>query len=115
MTFAEVWIELLSTEQGGRSVALDLSTDHPGAYRPHFRARQGEGGLLGVEFVDGPDAPVEPGSGTFATVRFLGEPEVSYAALTVGARFELVEGVRVIGHGRITRLGDGSASSPPTG
>ena len=115
MTFADVWIDLLSTDQGGRPAALYLSTDHARAFRPHLRASRGKGELLGVEFVDGPDDPVEPGSGTFATVRFLYEPEVSYAALTNGAEFEIIEGARVIGHGRITRLGDAQPSSPPAG
>jgi translation elongation factor EF-Tu-like GTPase len=115
MTYAEVWIDLLSTDQGGRRAALDLCNDHPGAYRPHFRARHGDGELLGVEFVDGPDDPVQPGSGTFATVRFLYEPRVSYAALTNGAEFDVLEGSRIVGRGRITRLGDGPAWSPRAG
>jgi hypothetical protein len=56
---------------------------------------------LGVEFVDGPDGPVSPGGSTDATVRFLYEPQVSYDSLVVGAQFEVMEGARVVGTGRV--------------
>ena len=98
-----MWIELLPAEQGGRASPLNLSTDAPGSYRPHFRALGGDGEMLGIEFVDGPDEPVRPGAGTFATVRFLYAPEVDYSALAVGAAFEILEGARVVGRGRVTR------------
>jgi translation elongation factor EF-Tu-like GTPase len=100
--YAEVLIELLPTERGGRRTSITLSTD-ASHYRPHFRAIDGDGTMLGVEFVDGPDEPVLPGQTTYATVRFVYEPEVCYDALLVGARFEILEGSRVIGTGRITR------------
>ncbi len=107
-TYAEVWIELLTPEQGGRSLPLHLSTDESRTYKPHFRTVGGDGEYLGVEFVDGPDDPVRPGAGTFATVRFLYAPEVDYRALVPGARFEILEGRRVIGRGEITRRGEDS-------
>ena len=97
--YAEVWVDFVPRDRGGRSTSVALGT--PGLYRPHLRVAGGE--LLGVEFVDGPDDPVAPGTGTFATVRFLYEPAVSYAALTEGAEFDVLEGLRVVAHGRVTR------------
>ncbi len=101
--FAEVLIEFLPTEKGGRRTAICLSTDSPAHYRPHLRVRDGDGEYLGVEFVDGPDEPVSPGCNTYATVRFIYEPEVLYDALVVGAQFEVMEGSRVVGIGQVRR------------
>jgi translation elongation factor EF-Tu-like GTPase len=103
-TYAEVWIELLTTQNGGRTSPIYLSTDLPSNYRPHLRVRGGDGEYLGVEFVDGPDGPVEPGGNTFATVRFVYQPEVNYDALIVGAEFEIMEGGKIVGTGRVTRI-----------
>ena len=101
--FAEVLVEFLPTEKGGRKTPICLSTDAPGRYRPHFRVCNGDGEMLGVEFVDGPDESILPGDSTYATVRFVYEPEVSYDALVVDARFEVLEGSRVVATGQITR------------
>ena len=101
--FAEVVVEFLPTERGGRRTPVYLSTDSPAHYRPHFRVCDGDGEYLGGEFVDGPDDPVVPGGSTYATVRFVYEPEVSYDALVVGAQFEVMEGSRVVATGRVTR------------
>jgi hypothetical protein len=101
--FAEVLIEFLPTEKGGRRTPICLSTDSPGPYRPHFRVCDGDGESLGVEFVDGPDDPIAPGGSTSATVRFVDEPQVCYDALVVGAQFEVIEGSRVVGTGQVTR------------
>lgn len=102
--FAEVFIQLLNTEQGGRRTPICLSTDDPSHYRPHLRVIGGNGQLLGVEFVDGPDDPVQPGGSAYATVRFFYEPAVCYAELIPGAQFEVLEGPRVVGLGRVTRI-----------
>jgi hypothetical protein len=102
-SWAEVYIELYTPSAGGRDTPVDLCNDHPGTYLPHFRPLGSGGDLLGVEFVDGPDDPVAPGASTYATVHFLYEPEVSYNALSEGAEFEIVEGPRTVGHGRVTR------------
>ena len=100
--YAEVWIELVPTEQGGRRTAALLGSDTPGRYRPHLRVGS-EGELLGVAFVDGPDEPLAPGHAAFATVRFLYDPQIDYSALVEGAEFHILEGTRIVGHGRVTR------------
>ena len=102
--YAEVWIELLPTDKGGRSSPINLSTDLPSNYRPHFRVKGGNGEYLGVEFVDGPDDPVHPGGSTFATVRFLYEPQINYDALTIDSEFDIMEGGKVVGVGRLTKI-----------
>src|SRR5262245_44897406 len=102
--WAEVEIELVPAEAGGRPRPLELCNEHPGQYRPHLRVIGGSGELLGVAFMDGPDNPVSPGQKAHATVRALYEPTVSYAELQIGARFEILEGPFVIGHGRVLRL-----------
>src|SRR6516162_8947591 len=95
--FAEVLIEFLPTEKGGRRTPICLSTDSPARYRPHFRVCDGDGDRLGVEFVDGPDQPILPGGSTYATVRFLFESDVCYDKLVIGTQFEILEGGRVVG------------------
>lgn len=102
-SWAEVFIELSTTDNGGRPAPLNLSNDNPGQYRPHLRVIGGAGTLLGVAFMDGPDDPILPGQQTFATVRFLYTPAVSYAELVEGTEFEILEGPRLVGHGRVTR------------
>jgi hypothetical protein len=101
--FAEVYVEFLPTDKGGRKTPICLSTDVPAHYRPHFRVCNGDGQMLGVEFVNGPDQPIQPGGGTYATVRLIYEPNVCYDALVVGAEFEVLEGPRVVATGRVTR------------
>lgn len=102
-SWAEVKIELLPAEAGGRNLPVALSNDRPGEYRPHLRVLGGSGDILGVAFMDGPDDPVCPGDKVYATVRFLYELGVSYAELVEGARFEILEGPRVIGYGEVIR------------
>ena len=100
--WADVFIELLPTEKGGRKYPLDLCNDNPGQYRPHFRVIGGSGELLGVAFIDGPDEPVFPGGCTNATVKCL-YPGVGYAELVEGADFEILEGPNIVGRGVVTR------------
>jgi hypothetical protein len=101
--YAELLLEFLPTEQGGRQSPISLSEEAISPYRPHLRVVDGDGTMLGVEFVDGPDEPVSPGTKSYATVRFLFEPDVCYDALVVGARLELLEGSRTVAIGTVTR------------
>jgi hypothetical protein len=98
--WAEVWIHLLPSESGGRTLPLDLCNDRPGDYRPHFRVINGSGEMLGVAFMDGPDDPLQPGESTCATVKGM-YPTVSYDELVTGSRFEILEGAQVVGHGEV--------------
>ncbi|MBX3416864.1 MAG: hypothetical protein KF851_04610 [Pirellulaceae bacterium] len=100
---AELYLEFLTTDRGGRRSPISLSANAIAPYRPRLRVIDGDQTMLGVEFVDGPDKPVNPGMKTHATVRFLYEPEICYDALSVGARFELLEGSRPVAIGEVTR------------
>lgn len=101
--FAEVFVEFRPTDQGGRQSSVCLGEDSAPHYMPHFCVHHGDGTYLGIEFVDGPDRPIGPGQGTYATVRFMYEPQVSYEALVEGATFDICEGGRIVGSGRVTR------------
>ena len=101
-SWAEIVIELLPLESGGRDAPLNLSRDSGGQYRPHLRVIGGSGSMLGVAVMDGADA-LAPGGKANATVRFLYEPGVSYAELIEGARFEILEGPHVVGYGHVIR------------
>lgn len=101
--WADVWIYLLPSESGGRTLPLDLCNDRPGRYQPHLRVIDGSGEMLGVAFMDGPDDPIQPGGSTQATVQALYEPIVSYDELVEGRRFEILEGSHVVGHGEVVR------------
>jgi hypothetical protein len=94
--YVDVEVAFHPTEAGGPAHPLLLADE----YRPHFRVGNGE--LLGVQFMAGPADPVAPGTGDVrATVRFPYWPLVNYNALVEGARFEIVEGSRVVGYGRV--------------
>jgi hypothetical protein len=102
--WAEVLIELLPTGKGGRKVPLDLCNNSPGQYRPHVRVIGGSGGdLIGVAFMDGPDDPVLPGQKSYATIKSLYEPAISYSELVEGAQFKILEGPQLVGVGTVTR------------
>ena len=62
-----------------------------------------DAGYFGIEFIDGSDQPIAPGQGSYATVRFMYEPQISYDALVEGATFDICEGGRIVGFGRVTR------------
>lgn len=100
--YAKVWFELLPIDEGGRRTPLDLSSEWPVAYRPQLRVRGGDGRLLDVEFVAGPPDPVPPGSGAHATIRLPSDSSATHGALVAGVEFDLMEGPRLIGYGRIT-------------
>jgi translation elongation factor EF-Tu-like GTPase len=101
--FAEVLVEFTPTSQGGRHSPVCLGENAVPHYMPHFVVHDADGTYLGVEFVDGPVYPINPGDRTHATVRFMYEPDVSYEAIVEGATFDIREGGRTVGSGRVTR------------
>jgi translation elongation factor EF-Tu-like GTPase len=101
--FVEVAIELLPPEKGGRRTPICLSSKSSTHYRPHLVVHNGDGEMLGVEFVNGPDEPVQPGDTVFATVQLMYEPRVCYDGLVEGAWFDIREGPYTIGIGRVIR------------
>ena len=101
--FAEVFVEFTPTSQGGRNAPVWLGENAAPRYMSHFVVHNGDGTYLGVEFVDGPDRAINPGDRTYATVRFLYEPGVSYVSLVEGTTFDIQEGGRTVGSGRVTR------------
>jgi hypothetical protein len=60
--------------------------------------------MLGVEFV-GSDGTAPVGTTVSAIAKLVYAPAVSYSALQPGARIEVLEGSRVVGHGHVTGLG----------
>lgn len=100
--FAEVLVKFTPTSQGGRHSPISLGKDASATYRPHFVVHNGDGEYLGVEFTDGPKDPIYPGGCASATVRFMYAPDVSYIALVEGATFDIREGGRTVGSGRVT-------------
>jgi hypothetical protein len=102
--YVRIWIELLPVDEGGRRTPLDLSSEWPVAYRPQLRVRGGPGRLLDCEFVAGPSEPIHPGgAGANATIRLPPDCAASHAELVTGAEFDVLEGPRLIGHGRVLR------------
>lgn len=99
--YVKVWIELLPVDEGGRRTPLDLSSEWPVAYRPQLRVRGGHGRLLDCEFVAGPSDPIHPGGAANATIRLPANHSASHAELVTGAEFDVLEGPRLIGHGRV--------------
>lgn len=100
---AEVFVEFKSTNEGGRHSAVWFNAAATTRYRPHLCVHGKDSEYLGVEFIDGPEHMIAPGDKTQATVRFMYEPQVSYAALVEGATFDILEGGRTVGSGRVIR------------
>ena len=99
--YVKIWIELLPVDEGGRRTPLDLSSEWPVAYCPQLRVRGGDGRLINVEFVAGPSEPVHPGAGAHATIRLAPDHQDARAELVQGAEFDVWEGPRLIGRGRV--------------
>jgi translation elongation factor EF-Tu-like GTPase len=93
-THLQVLVKFLSPKQGGRKQPPDLHR-----YRPHFIVPPSEE-RLGVEFIDGP-SDYEPHEEVRASVKCLFEPDVSYDVLIVGTNFEIVEGLTIVGSGKV--------------
>lgn len=84
---------LLPTAEGGRQSAVELG----GRYMPHLRV-DGEQ-YLGVRLRSDAVSTLEPGTTGTVTVDLL--YDIDYGALTIGARFEVLEGRRRVGFGQI--------------
>ncbi len=91
-TRLHVLVKFLGLKEGGRDRLPTLKGYPPHLVVPPDPAR------LGVLFTDGPDC-LKPGEEASAYILCLYEPEVSYASLTAGARFEILEGSHVVGQG----------------
>ena len=71
----------------------------PVGYRPHLRVGSGE--YLGIEVLRAKEGKAK---GTaLAVLRLLYWPQVNYDALSPGASFEVLEGPKVVGGGRVIR------------
>ncbi len=90
-------VTFLTPENGGRALVPCLKTRW---YRPHLRVPPNDS-LLGVEFIDGPEGPTPLGTVVSVTLRLVYEPEVSYISLQPGVDFEVLEGARLVGSGRV--------------
>jgi len=99
--YVKVWLELLPEDEGGRRTPLDLSSEWPVAYCPQIRVHGGSGRLLDVEFVAGPSEPITPGAGAAATIRLPQSNGAPLDELSIGAQFDVWEGPRLIGRGRV--------------
>ncbi|MNK58165.1 hypothetical protein D3C87_772350 [compost metagenome] len=98
MPGAKVIVEFFDPDVGGRKVTYLTSM-----YRPHFRVQCGE--YLGIAFSgDASSGPIYPGACVPAEVMFLYSPNVGYEDLVVGARFQIMEGARVVGIGVVSEL-----------
>ena len=100
--YLKVWLELLPEDEGGRRTPLDLSSEWPVPYTPQLRVPTGSGRLIDVECVAGPSEPIAPGAGAPATIRLPLPNGTMHDELVVGAEFEIWEGPRLIGRGRVT-------------
>lgn len=91
----EVSISIYRAEEGGRKRPIIVKV-----YRPHFRVI-GKEEYLGVEFINDSYDNIEPGSSYKITVRLMYYPNVSYADLSAGKDFEILEGPNVVGRGYV--------------
>lgn len=97
MPSANISITFIQPENGGRKTP-PLLTDN---YRPHFRVNNGE--YLGVAFADD-NHSVSFDVATTTQVRFLYHPNVCYDALQAGVEFEVLEGPKLVGYGKVIGL-----------
>jgi hypothetical protein len=83
-----------------RQFYINGGSNYERGYSPHFRV-MGDKEYLGIEFIQGPDRPVNPGELVVAKVRLMYYPDVSYNKLKVGEEFEILEGKQVVGIGHV--------------
>lgn len=89
-------MEFFTYDEGGKKDFIYLN----GCYRPHFRVI-GDTEYLGVQFIEAADEMIVPKEIVEARVCFLYYPNVSYNKLQQGKEFEILEGRRVVGKGRV--------------
>ena len=92
----EVRLQLTPAERGGRKTPV---LPRGGHYKPHLRVAAGSE-LLGVAFTDGPPEVL---TGVEATVTVALIYDLDYSALQPGTHFEVLEGLTVIGAGKVVR------------
>ena len=97
-TYAEVCIQFIQPEAGGRDNAILLNEN----YRPHFQVNCGE--YLGVKIDGGMFEPVKLGSVVQVKAHFVYAPNVDYSDLQVGVQFLVLEGSRIVGIGKVVSL-----------
>ena len=90
----EAEITFLRTEEGGRQGYVSTG------YRPQFYY-EGEDHVAVQEFTD--KEKVYPGDTVTAHLHFL-HPELLFNRVRVGDSFKILEGKRVVAHGKITRI-----------
>ena len=88
-------VRLLSTRDGGRPSAISLT----GSYRPHVVIHGGDGTYLGVIIRSTQTAALSPGD--HAEVLLELPCEVDYSPLAPGTTFDILEGPRIVGSGKI--------------
>ena len=93
-TQLNVQVRFISPEEGGRQHLPVLL-----GYRPHLVVPPSTE-MLGIEFMEGP-AHYQAHEDIFATVKCIYQPHVNYGRLTPGTRFNILEGERVVGSGKV--------------
>jgi hypothetical protein len=90
-----VSVTFLPPEKGGRKSPLFLN-----AYRPHLRVI-GDTEYLGVQFNENSNRGIAPNVEFKSEITLLYFPDVSYKKLRPEAEFEILEGAKVIGKGKV--------------
>jgi len=98
MPGAKVLVEFVGADVGGRESAAHLAE----SYSPHLRVGSGE--YLGVAFAEIAGSSARDGRCVSAEVNFVYAPTVDYGDLAVGAQFQILEGARIVGVGRVVEL-----------
>lgn len=96
----DVIVEFVPMDDGRRvrQFYVNGGGRYKSGYSPHFRVI-GTDEYLGIQFIYGPDKPVNPGEFVTAKVWLMYYPNVSYDELRVGQEFEILEGALIVGIG----------------
>jgi hypothetical protein len=96
LSIAEVEIDILPGEGGGPTRTIQLR-----GFSPYFRAKSGQ--IYGVQFLEDSGETVESGEGCTAIAQLMYGPGMSFDDLPEGATFEILEGTKFLGRGRVVR------------